>query len=66
MQKFFLVLSFFLIHTSIFSQSDDLEGKLKAQEEAMREKNKNEKKDTLNTDYYKIFYLDGRIDFKGL
>ena len=62
MQKFFLVLSFFLIHTSIFSQSDDLEGKLKAQEEAMREKNKNEKKDTLNTDYYKIFYLDGRIE----
>ena len=62
MQKFFLVLSFFLIQTSIFSQSDDLEGKLKAQEEAIREKSKGEEKDTLNTDYYKIFYLDGRID----
>ncbi len=62
MQKFFLVLPFFLIHTIIFSQSDDLEGKLKAQEEAMKEKNKEEQKDTLNTDYYKIFYLDGKID----
>ena len=62
MQKFFLVLSFFLIQTTIFSQSDDLEGKLKAQEEALKEKNKVEEKDTLNTDYYKIFYLDGRID----
>ncbi len=62
MQKFFLVLSFFLIQTTIFSQSDDLEGKLKAQEEALKEKNKGEEKDTLNTDYYKIFYLDGRID----
>ena len=62
MQKFFLVLSFFLIHTSIFSQSDDLEGKLKAQEEALKEKSKGEEKDTLNSDYYKIFYLDGRIE----
>ena len=62
MQKFFLVLSFFLIHTIIFSQSDDLEAKLKAQEEAMKEKSKEENKDTLTTDYYKIFYLDGRIE----
>ena len=62
MQKFFLVLSFFLIQSSIFSQSDDLEGKLKAQEEAMKDKSNVEEKDTLNTDYYKIFYLDGRID----
>ena len=62
MQKFFLVLSFFLIHASLFSQSIDLEGKIKAQEEALKEKSKGEEKDTLNTDYYKIFYLDGRID----
>ena len=62
MQKFFLVLSFFLVHTIIFSQSDDLEKKLKAQEEAMKEKNKGQEKDTLNTDYYKIVYLDGRIE----
>ena len=40
MQKFFLVLSFFLIHTNIFSQSVDLEAKLKAQEEALKEKSK--------------------------
>ena len=62
MQKFFLVLSFFLIQSSMFSQSDDKEGKLKAREEAMKDKGKVEEKDTLNTDYYKIFYLDGRID----
>ena len=62
MQKFFLVLSFFLIHTIIFSQSDDLEGKLKAQEEAMREKNKDEEKDTLSSKDYKIFFLDGRVE----
>ncbi len=62
MQKFFLVLPFFLIHTIIFSQSDDLERKLKAQEEALKEESKEEKKDTLNTDYYKIYYLDGRIE----
>ena len=62
MQKFFLVLSFFLLHTSIFSQSVDLEGKIKAQEEALKEKGKVEEKDTLTTDYYKILYLDGRIE----
>ena len=62
MQKFFLVLSFFLIQSSMFSQSDDKEGKLKAREGAMKDKGKVEEKDTLNTDYYKIFYLDGRID----
>ena len=56
MQKFFLVLSFFLIQTTIFSQSVDLEGKLKAQEEALKEKSKGEEKDTLSTDYYKILY----------
>ena len=62
MQKFFLVLSFFLIQTNIFSQSVDLEAKLKAQEEALKEKSKEEEKNTLNADYYKIFFLDGRID----
>ena len=62
MQKFFLVLSFFLLHNSIFSQSVDLEGKIKAQEEALKDKSKGEEKDTLTTDYYKIFYLDGRLE----
>ena len=62
MQKFFLVFSFFLIHNCIFTQSIDLEGKIKAKKEELKEKSKEEDKDTLNTDYYKIFYLDGRID----
>ena len=62
MQKFFLVFSFFLIHNCIFSQSNDLEVKTKAKKEALKDKSKVEKKDTLNTDYYKIYYLDGRID----
>ena len=60
MQKFFLVLSFFLIHASLFSQSDDLEGKLKAQQELLEEKSRNSKKDTLTSNYYKINYIDGR------
>ena len=60
MQKFFLVLTFFLIQTSIFSQSVDLEGKLKAQEEAQKKKNAGDKKDILTSRDYKIFYYDGR------
>jgi len=62
MQKFFLVLSFFLIHTSIFSQSVDLEGKLKAQEEAQKNEKKAEGKDTISSKDYKIFYIDGRVE----
>ncbi len=62
MQKFFLVFSFFLIHNCIFSQSNDIEVKTKAKKEAIKNKSKLEEKDTLNTDYYKIYYLDGRID----
>ena len=33
MQKFFLVTSFFLIPINLIAQTDDIEGKLKAQEE---------------------------------
>tara|TARA_B100000989_G_scaffold298159_1_gene286362 strand:- start:2041 stop:4161 length:2121 start_codon:yes stop_codon:yes gene_type:complete len=89
MQKFFLVLSFFLTHTIIFSQSRGLEGKIKAQEGAIIEETIVEVKDTLtnvskdlkgkvkaqegairketeddilDTSYYKIFYLDGRVE----
>jgi len=62
MQKFFLVFTFFLLQTTIFSQSVDLEAKLKAQEEALKEKSKEEEKEILNADYYKVFYLDGRVD----
>tara|TARA_X000000950_G_scaffold264499_1_gene337847 strand:+ start:3796 stop:5835 length:2040 start_codon:yes stop_codon:yes gene_type:complete len=60
MQKFFLVLTFFLIQTYIFSQSVDLEGKIKAQEEAQKKENAGDKKDTLSSKDYKIFYYDGR------
>ena len=60
MQKFFLVLTFFLIQTSIFSQSVDLEGKIKAQEEAQKKENTGDKKDTLSSKDYKVFYYDDR------
>jgi len=62
MQKFFLVLSFFLMHSYTYSQSSDLERKLEAQKNALKDKSESEKKDTLTTDYYKIFFLDGRIE----
>ena len=39
-----------------------MERKLKTEQDALKKKSEGEKKDTLNTDYYKIFYLDGRID----
>ena len=48
MQKFFLVLSFFLTHTIIFSQTRELNSKIKAQERATLEKAFGEDKDTLN------------------
>ena len=89
MQKFFLVLSFFLTHTIIFSQSRDIEGKEKTQEGLIKEETKTKVKDTLtnvskdlkgkvkaqevatseetdddilDASYYKIFYLDGRVE----
>jgi len=62
MQKFFLVLSFFLTQNFMFSQSIDMERKLKTEQEAIKKKSEGEKKDTLTTDYYKIFYLDGRME----
>jgi len=62
MQKFFLVLSFFLTQTIIFSQSRDLESRIKARDSLIKEKSKVGEDDILDGDYYKIFYLDGRID----
>ena len=62
MQKFFLVISFFLIPITLIAQTDDIEGKLKAQEEQKKiEEEANKKTDTLTTEYYKIYYTDGRI-----
>ena len=63
MQKFFLVISFFLIPIILIAQTDDIDGKLKAQEEQKKlEEQANKKIDTLTTEYYKIYYLDGRIE----
>ena len=62
MQKFFLVLSFFFIHANLFSQSSDLEGKLKAQEEATKEKKGDEKIDSLSSKDYKVYYLDDNVE----
>ena len=59
MQKFFLVISFFFTPIILFAQSEDLEGKLRAQEEQQKENNQKESKDSLNLNEYKIFYLDG-------
>ena len=62
MQKFFLVISFFFTPIILFAQSEDLEGKLRAQEEQQKENNQKESKDSLNLDKYKIFYMDGKIE----
>ena len=59
MQKFFLVISFFFTPIILFAQSEDLEGKLRAQEEQQKENDQKESKDSLNLNEYKIFYLDG-------
>ena len=37
MQKFFLVTSFFLIPIILIAQTDDIDGKLKAQEEQQKD-----------------------------
>ena len=63
MFKQFLVFIFFFVHIILFGQTSDLDLKLKAQlEQEKLEKESENKKDTLTTDYYKIFYLDGRVE----
>ena len=63
MFKQFLVFIFFFAHIILFGQSSDLDQKLKAQQEQEKlEKESENKKDTLTTDYYKIYYLDGRVE----
>ena len=57
MQKIFLVTAFFLITSNLFSQSEeDIDGKPKVQKEQLTENS--EKKDSLNLNEYKIFYMD--------
>jgi hypothetical protein len=63
MFKQFLVFIFFFAHIVLFGQSSDLEQKLNAQQEQEKlEKQSENKKDTLTTDYYKIYYVDGRVE----
>ena len=63
MVKQFLVVIFFFAHIVLFGQSSDLDQKLKAQQEQEKlEKQSENKKDTLTTDYYKIYYVDGRVE----
>jgi len=63
MFKQFLVFIFFFAHIILFGQTTDLDQKLKAQQEQEKlEKQSENKKDTLTTDYYKIYYLDGRVE----
>jgi len=63
MFKQFLVFIFFLAHIILFGQTSDLDQKLKAQQEQEKiEKESENKKDSLTSDYYKIYYIDGRIE----
>lgn len=63
MQKLFLVIPFFLFHFILFSQSDDLEGNLNSRVDQEKEVDQMEIKDSLDLNKYKIFYLDGRIEY---
>ncbi|MBT4221814.1 MAG: hypothetical protein HOE27_01430 [Cryomorphaceae bacterium] len=63
MFKQFLVFIFFFGHFILFSQNTDLDQKLKAQQEQEKlEKESENKKDTLTTDYYKIYFLNGKVE----
>ncbi|MDG1246735.1 MAG: hypothetical protein P8N64_00100, partial [Flavobacteriaceae bacterium] len=63
MFKQFLVFIFFFAHTILFGQTSDLDQKLKAQQEQEKlEKESETKKDTITSDYYKIYYLDGKVE----
>jgi len=63
MFKQFLVFIFFFGHFILFSQNTDLDQKLKAQQEQEKlEKESENTKDTLTTDYYKIYFLNGKVE----
>jgi hypothetical protein len=63
MFKQFLVFIFFFTHIILTGQTTDLDQKLKAQQEQEKlEKESENKKDSLTSDYYKIYYIDGRIE----
>ena len=60
MLKQFLVFIFFFGHFVLLSQSSDIDLKLKAQQQ--QEKESENTKDTLTTDYYKIYFLDDKVE----
>ena len=62
MQKFFLVIPFFLIHFALFAQSDSLESKINDNDDKIIQNDQKEINDSLNLNKYKIFYLDGRVE----
>ena len=63
MFKQFLVFIFFFAHFVLLSQSNDIDLKLKAQQEQEKlEKESGNTKDTLTTDYYKIYFLNDKVE----
>ena len=63
MFKQFLVFIFFFTNIILFGQTSDIDQKLKAQQEQEKlEKESENKKDSITSNYYKIYYLDGRIE----
>jgi len=63
MFKQFLVFIFFFGHFVLLSQSSDNDLKLKAQQQQEKlEKESENTKDTLTTDYYKIYFLNDNVE----
>jgi len=63
MLKQFLVFIFFFGHFILLSQSSEVDLKLKAQlEQEKLEKESENTKDTLTTDYYKIYFLNDKVE----
>ena len=62
MQKFFLVVPFFLTHFALIAQSDSLESMINDNDDKIIQNGQKEINDSLNLNKYKIFYLDGRVE----
>ena len=63
MFKQFLVFIFFFTHFVLLGQRTEAELKLKEQQQQERlEKESENTKDTLTTDYYKIYFLNDKVE----
>ena len=63
MFKHFLVFIFFFLHFILFSQTGEVDLKRKAQKQQEQLKNESKNtKDTLTTDYYKIYFLNDKVE----